>query len=1577
MAGYRPTDWHVLDLEKDPTPGDPVRVKSLAKSLHDFADDVQDALRLVQGMAGEDAVLTMVGKTAEVFRDEFSGVPKNLKKLKKSYDLAGDALAAYWPKLERAQALADKALAKGREAQSDLSSAKSRLSSADSWVTRANKEADKYKDDPTGGKDVDKPDEAKVRAATRDAQSAKDAHTAAQSDVTSAQSALDAAKKMAADARQMREEAAGEAKRKLDEASDAGIQNRKWYEEVGDWFVDNWDTIVAVCKVVVAVLGIIALIIGGPILGAIVLIAALIVLADTLNKYMKGQASLWDVAFAALDCIPGMKGLTTLGGLAKGLRGLGKMGLKGMAAGLRGLGRSARSMLGRSKDSFARLKTKVRNGLSDPIDMATGAMFLPQTDVELPGALPLVFQRRVQSDYRVGWWFGPSWSSTVDQHLEIDELGVVFVSADGQLLSYPHPAGPDAPVLPDAGPRWPLARLENGGYRLSDPLTGITSTFGRPGADRCSQLLGTSDRNGRALHFEYDEHGLPTGIRSSGGYHLKLTTEDGRITALTLAGGAEDGSDVLVKRFGYTDGNLTEIHGSTGLQLRFVYDDRLRVVSWIDSNDSHYGYVYDDEDRCIAEGGEGGHFTLSLEYGGTDPAFPGMHVTTAVTPEGHVSKHIINDAYQVVAEIDPNGAVTRTEYDRYHHVTARTDALGNTVRIDNDEYGLPVRVVRPDGYETSVEYNELHLPVTIFQEDGTTVRHTYDERGNHLSVTDEAGATTTFAYDASGHLVSATDPAGNSLRVRNDPAGLPLETVDPSGATTRYRYDAFGRLSAVLDPVAAGTRLWWTVEGHLARRVGPTGAEETWTYDGEGNCLSHTDGEGRVTRYEYTHFDVLAAETRPDGSRYTFEHDAALHLTKVVNPQGLVWRYEYDPAGQVTAEVDFDGRRVEYEHDLTGRLSARVNAVGQRVTYAYDALDRLTAKDVDGSATSYEHDVMGRLLRMTSPSCDTEYGRDELGRAISESVDGRVLARTYDRTGRPARRVTPVGAVTTFSYDASGQLSGMDCAGRVLAFAHDTAGRETSRALPAAGLTLTRRWDPAGRIAEQAVTTAAGTLLRRAYHYRVDGHLTGVDDRTGGRRRFELDGAGRVTGVRANGWNENYLYDAAGNQTRAAWPAEHPGAEAQGERAYEGNRLIRAGAVHYVYDAAGRIVARRKARISRKADVWRYTWDAEDRLTSVTTPDGSVWRYRYDPLGRRTAKQRLAPDGMTVAEEIRFTWDGATLVEQVATGPELPGPIATTWDYDGLHPVAQTDRRIDSPGRKEVDSPGRKEVDSPGLKEVDSLSREEVDSRFFSIVTDLVGAPTELIDERGDIAWRARATLWGTTAWNRDATAYTPLRFPGQYFDPETGLHYNNQRHYDPETARYVSPDPLGLEPAPNPFAYVANPLQGYDPLGLAPRYANRPDRYGWGGSVRYGRTDHLGRPTGISASIRREMVIQQGSEAGSMWTKGWRGHGTLFNEARGHLLANTLGGAGKGPNAPHNLVTLTQNPTNHPHMYEMFEKPVADAARNGEIIQYTVTPIYGGTNPVPIRLEFSAFGNRGFSLSGFLDNPASGVRTP
>ncbi|MEU5835241.1 RHS repeat-associated core domain-containing protein [Streptomyces diacarni] len=107
--------------------------------------------------------------------------------------------------------------------------------------------------------------------------------------------------------------------------------------------------------------------------------------------------------------------------------------------------------------------------------------------------------------------------------------------------------------------------------------------------------------------------------------------------------------------------------------------------------------------------------------------------------------------------------------------------------------------------------------------------------------------------------------------------------------------------------------------------------------------------------------------------------------------------------------------------------------------------------------------------------------------------------------------------------------------------------------------------------------------------------------------------------------------------------------------------------------------------------------------------------------------------------------------------------------------------------------------------------------RFQIVLTDLTGTPTELATPDGEVTWRHRTTLWGTPlpSPTPSATTTCPLRFPGQYADDETELHYNCIRYYDPETGRYLSPDPLGLAAGANPMAYVVNPHTGCDPLGL------------------------------------------------------------------------------------------------------------------------------------------------------------------
>jgi len=98
---------------------------------------------------------------------------------------------------------------------------------------------------------------------------------------------------------------------------------------------------------------------------------------------------------------------------------------------------------------------------------------------------------------------------------------------------------------------------------------------------------------------------------------------------------------------------------------------------------------------------------------------------------------------------------------------------------------------------------------------------------------------------------------------------------------------------------------------------------------------------------------------------------------------------------------------------------------------------------------------------------------------------------------------------------------------------------------------------------------------------------------------------------------------------------------------------------------------------------------------------------------------------------------------------------------------------------------------------------------------DHLGTPQVLTDDTQTIAWKAVYTPFGEAVASVQ-TVENPFRFPGQYYDPETGLHYNYFRYYNPQTGRYITPDPIGLEGGINLFTYaVNNPINFTDLLGL------------------------------------------------------------------------------------------------------------------------------------------------------------------
>ena len=110
---------------------------------------------------------------------------------------------------------------------------------------------------------------------------------------------------------------------------------------------------------------------------------------------------------------------------------------------------------------------------------------------------------------------------------------------------------------------------------------------------------------------------------------------------------------------------------------------------------------------------------------------------------------------------------------------------------------------------------------------------------------------------------------------------------------------------------------------------------------------------------------------------------------------------------------------------------------------------------------------------------------------------------------------------------------------------------------------------------------------------------------------------------------------------------------------------------------------------------------------------------------------------------------------------------------------------------------------------------------------DHLGTPNELTDQQGEVVWLADYEAWGNTAkivYKEvqlqnivvSAEELQPIRFQGQSFDTETGLHYNRFRYFDPDLGMFTTRDPIGLLGGSNVFQYAPNPTGWIDPFGLS-----------------------------------------------------------------------------------------------------------------------------------------------------------------
>jgi RHS repeat-associated protein len=411
------------------------------------------------------------------------------------------------------------------------------------------------------------------------------------------------------------------------------------------------------------------------------------------------------------------------------------------------------------------------------------------------------------------------------------------------------------------------------------------------------------------------------------------------------------------------------------------------------------------------------------------------------------------------------------------------------------------------------------------------------------------------------------------------------------------------------------------------------------------------------------------------------------------------------------------------------------------------------------------------------------FDRDALGRPVAERRAEHWVDRSYDPAGNLRELHTSQGLLAQFGYDRAGHLTSLDAGdGAAVRFDRDESGRELRRHLPGR-VVFERAYAANGLPVADSVsspsrrgTTAANagelpppgaTIVSRTYSWDESGNLRVIADGRWGSTEYAYDSRERIVSRSRDGvLQEAFRYDATGNLAESSHRRQ-PVAFS-----YEpGSRLIGQGAAELRYDAEGRLIHRLVRESDGTSREWRFEWDPRSQLRRVTDPDGAVWEYEYDAFGRRVAKR--GPGDRT-----EYVWEQDRVLHIVRTSE------TETWLFE---------RATHEP----------------------LLSFQK--GRAHSVIGDPAGTPRELVDEAGRVVWAADYSTWGQVEAKRsEGEADCALRFAGQWFDVETGLHYNRFRFYDPSSGRYISSDPLLFAGGLNPYVYAPNPLTWIDPFGLA-----------------------------------------------------------------------------------------------------------------------------------------------------------------
>jgi len=1074
----------------------------------------------------------------------------------------------------------------------------------------------------------------------------------------------------------------------------------------------------------------------------------------------------------------------------------------------------------------------------------SGTLELVQSDIELPGLIPVELTRTYQSSTSRFGMFGPGWSVNFVSHLETT-TGAIKVHFPGSLVTFIPAEGytsekkdlklsftdPDEVTVEDRrGGRWIFSTADrqlkkyvdrNGNevvytwkvvsklMKPSVPLsTGGGVWYTDPIYEDVFCPLTVTYPDSRQLTFSYDTTGdyqyLCREATSPSGFTVSYDYTDGLLTGISKSNGQILSYEYYkFVNYAATTGRLTKITYANAAEVEITYGEGGKVVNVTGPEGHNHSYDY----------GYGSISTdiITLPADVTTLTDSNNKTTSYAHTEGGYNKQVEdalgysaffykNSRHLATIMTDRRGKTSLFAYDKDNtdpllqgNLLSRTNPLGKTWRYTWDSGRNLTQIKDPLDHEFNRTYDTKGNPLTVENGLGRTVlTNTYTARGELATTKDGLNNTSSFQYSTNGLLTKATDAIGKDWLFGYDDAGNLLTFENPNGKIWTTTFNDFYKPATSEDPL---------------------GNRTVYTYDEMANLTKVEDANNNEVEISYDLLQRITSIKDALGKSIRLTYDAETNLTKLTDPLSREYTYTFDAVNQTKTFKFPDDSEESYDYDPGGNLTKWTNRAGEETTLSYDDASRLMQKRYEvtsGYPTvfSYTYDDANRLTgatRTVGMTVDStiEYTYDAADRVTFTTAEGHTVGYTYNAAQLINQITYPSSEVVKYEYDSRRSLSAIKDGGNaaVATYTKDDTGRVIRRELPN-GLETIYTWNDSNWLVQLELRETANpsnVLQSVEYGYDNVGNRLWIKAKDGRGDVYQYDATYQVTGVKYDvddptvGYSAavnpshtvTYKYDAVGNRISLT--------ENGASTAYTANSLnqyTHVGGVSYTYSGRGDLIG--------DNGTWTYSYDYQGRLINASTI-GTAAAYKYDSVGRRIEKN--VNNAIT-----RYIYNGYNLIEE----------------RDGNDNVLA----------KYIYESG---IDRP----IKVLNGE---SELYFIQDDL-GSVIALVDNSGGVVERYEYDVFGRPTIKDGngmvkASAMTPFLFTGREFDGETKLYHFRTRAYSPVLGRFLQSDPIDFFARDvNLYRYVSNnPINYLDPFGLARRQSRSLDGFG---GVKVGKLRH------------------------------------------------------------------------------------------------------------------------------------------